>query len=428
MDNLLSKFLNVGLLPHLDTNERLAYVESAIDEVNKKLSKNRVNLIRYTLTALNPDVSEEQSVIRETDEALRKYWKTIRVNIPDSPRQILRAIIWEALNRQSKDDTAAVIIWLTASSLLQHIALDSNERDLITEFLLSLRDKTERRAVAEWQKPQLAKPALESLSADFDGIEVPTVIDATFAKDIIKACGPNDIDGSAIPGANPNLPSSNANTNASWAEQFADQMTKAIGKRIDNSSASLAQALQTELKVFTEGLEKHLSGLSQNVFNGKNTESLRGDLLWWRQALYSNNLKSGYRDVESIEAAFFMGFDLHRLLPVIHPISVEYLLREAFRASHNEQSQEQIKLSVALEHLTSSPKIRFIEKEIAHYYKNWDEPLPLLAQIKKDIVADISNQESLASIGLDKDTEVALEDLSVWFFRELQAHRLATQK
>ncbi len=73
MDNLLSKFLNVGLLPHLENNERFGYVEAATEEVNKKLSKNRVNLIRYTLTALNPNVSEAHPVILETDEALRKY-------------------------------------------------------------------------------------------------------------------------------------------------------------------------------------------------------------------------------------------------------------------------------------------------------------------------------------------------------------------
>jgi hypothetical protein len=416
MDNLLSKYLNVGLLPHLETNERFTYVESATEDINKRLSKNRGNLIRYTLTALNPNVSEEQPVIRETDEALRKYWKTIRVNVSDAPRQIWRAIIWEALNRQSKDHTAAAIIWLTASSLIQLINLDSNECELLTEFLLSLRDKTEQHAVGKWQKPQSAKLTLESLRLDLEAITVGSVINDEFEQDIVKACGPSDVEGNSITGANPNLPSTNAANNAKWADEFATRMAAAIGKRIDGSSGELIQTIQTEL-------DKLLSTLSQD-----GTDSLRSDLLWWRQALYSNILKSSYRQVGAVEAAFFMAFDLHRLLPTLHPSSVEYLLREALRAAHNEQSEARVSLSVVFDKLRTCPRMKFIEKEIGNYYKNWDAPLPLLAQIKNSVNSGTASKESLTSIGLHSETEVILEDLAVWFFRDLQAHRLAVQK
>ncbi len=184
----------------------------------------------------------------------------------DTPRQIWRAIIWEALNRQSKDDTAAAIIWLTASSLIQHIALDSNERELLMEFLLSLRDKTERRAVAEWEKPQLGKSTLESLRSEFGEINVATAINEAFKQDIIKACGPNDVDDNPINGANPNLPSSNTLTNAGWAEEFAERMARAVGSRIDSSRKGLADTLRTELKAFAEELETLLSELNHSCY------------------------------------------------------------------------------------------------------------------------------------------------------------------
>lgn len=210
------------MLPHLESNERFEYVVSATEDVNKKLSKSRINLIRYTLTALNPNVSEDQPVILETNEALRKHWKTIRVNIPDVPRQICRAIIWEALNRQSKDDTAAAIIWLTAGSLLQHLALDADERELLTEFLLSLRDKMEQRAVADWQNTQLTTSAIEIPQQDLSRIKAAPGNNDSLNEGLIKACGPNDADVNVIDGANPYSPSTNA-TNTAFRKMIIDR-------------------------------------------------------------------------------------------------------------------------------------------------------------------------------------------------------------
>lgn len=284
MENLLSKFLNVGLLPHLENNERFGFVESATEEVSKKLAKNRVNLIRFTLAALNPNVSaEEHPAIRETDEILRKYWKTISVNVPDAPRQIWRAIIWEALNRQAKDDLSATVVWLTAASLFEHTALDAAERQMLSDFLLSLSDKAERRAGADWQKSQAPKdsPAAETPAANFDNVKVGTVITEKFQEDLMKACGPNDVEGNALKEANRYW----ANNNASWSADFAKIASQAIGKRIDGSSAALAGAIKSELQKFSAEIERSLAQSNRSAKSVKDGERLRDELLWWRSTL-----------------------------------------------------------------------------------------------------------------------------------------------
>lgn len=424
MENLLNKFLDAGLLPYLDSDERFKFVESTIEEIGKKLAKNRINLVRYTLTALHPNISEELSAIRETDEILKKHWRTIRVNIPDAPRQIWRAIIWESLNRQSKDVTSAAVIWLTASSLITHLTIDPNEREVLMEFLISLRDKVEKKANEEWEKPHQIASDSEQFNFTAEEVPVYTAVTDKFEKDLQKACGPNDATNTAIAGANAEWPTGNA----VWAAAFAKLGAKAVGDRIDKSALQLRDSIVAELGKLAEETRQSFLQLDENLAGGITAERLRDDLLWWRQTLYSRTFKASYRDLEPAEAAVFIAFDLYKLLPAMHPISVEYLLREAFRAAHNERAQENIVLTEAINKILTSSTIGIIKNESDNYYKNFDEPLPLFAGITKSIGTGTSPKDLVESMGLKENTKIVLEDLSVWFFYELQAYRLVAKK
>ena len=424
MENLLSRFLNAGLLPHLNTDERFKFVEATIEEISKKLAKNRINLVRFTLTALHPDISDKLPAIREIDVVLAKFWKTIRVNIPDAPRQIWRAIIWEALNKQSKDITSAAIIWLTSSSVINHLTIDPNEREVITEFLISLRDKVEKKAVGEWGKPEQITNNGKTFNYEPDKMTVYTAITDKLEKDLLKACGPTDTAGTAIAGANPHW----TENQATWAAQFAKLASKAIGDRIDKSAVNVNDSVKDELNKLSEELKQSISSINENIFHGITAERLRDDLLWWRQTLYSQTFKNSYRSMSFAEAVIFMAFDLSKILPTIYPVSVEYLLREAFGAAHNKHTQEKAKLSDVIKLIVESSNTGIIEEETVNYYKNFDEPLPLFALIIRNIGQQDITNDLIKIIGLKEDTEISLEDLSVWFLRDLQAHSLVIQK
>jgi hypothetical protein len=376
------------------------------------------------LTALYPDISDELSAIREIDEVLKNKWKTIRVNVPDAPRQIWKAIIWEALNRQSKDVTSAAVIWLTASSLINYLTIDPNERTLLMEFLISLRDKVEQKVTGEWEKSDHTVSDSEFFNYKPEEIIVYTAKTEKFEKDLLKACGPTDPAGTAIAGANSVWPSSQA----PWAAEFAKIVTKAVGERIDKSAIDLKDSITAELNRLAEELKQGLVHINENVMGGVQAERLRDDLLWWRQTLYSRTFKASYRELEPAEASFFMAFDLYKLLPAIHPISVEYLLRESFRTAHNEQTQIKVKLSDLINKIVSSSNTGLIGKESGNYYKNFGDPLPLFASVTKGLGTESAAGDLISSLGLKEDIEISFEDLSVWFFRDLQAQRLAVQK
>lgn len=422
MENLLSKFLDAGLLPHLTSNESYEFVVSAIKEIDKSLTKNQANLVPFTLAALNPNVSQELPAVNETNEALRKFWKTISNNIPDAPRQIWRAIMWGALEQQTQETTAATIIWLTAGSLFQYLPLDNSERQVLEPFLCSLRDKTERQAAAEWQKPNNTDVP-EALSLALGDLEDGTVDNDDFQEELIKACGPQGRHGTALKNANQQWPGNNT---YQWSEGFAKIAAQAIGSRIDESHSSLATFLKTELATFAEEISQTMAQLTHTAYQTGVTERLREELLWWRQTLYSPLLKTSYRLLELPPATLLMACDVHQLLGRLHPTSVEYLLRETLRAAHGASVSRKTPLKVALQKMSISEAGKAVRSATEDYYENFLPAYPLFGILRNSVPHGNVATEAFRLIGLEPETEISYEDLAVWLFRDLQAHRLIT--
>lgn len=425
MEKLLNKFLDAGLLSHLANNEQVAFIESAIIDVAKKLAKNRMNLITYTLVALHPDISKENSLIKEVDEVLKKYWKTIQNNISDEPRQIWRTIIWGALNQQAKDVTSAAIIWFTASSLLPCIELDANEYSVISEILFSLRDKVETETVSLWSQSNQSKSGNPNLTFTLEKPEVKSAIDAAFKQDLMKAAGPNDKSGTALQGANQYSPASQLNY---WSDTFAEQAAKAIGKRINSSAVNITNDLYSQLGEFIDELKTNLSQLNESLISENSNRQIRNELLWWRQTLYSPILRKGYRELGSTKVAFAVAADLHKLLPGIHPISVEYLLRETFKATAVEDFDKKFSLKYIVDKILADSDAETISAPTNDYYKNFSDSLPLLGMIKRAMNSGKLDEENFGLLGLKSNTEITLQEFSIWMFRDLQACRLANLK
>lgn len=424
MEKLLTKFLEVNLLPQLETNEQFSHIESAIGEINRILAKNRMNLIGYTLAALQSDVSKDDAVIKEVDQALKKHWKTVQNNISDEPRQIWRTIIWEALNLQAKDTVSSAVIWLTAASYFPHSELDPNERRVITEFLLFLRNKVETEAKTLWYQPNQAEPQNLELNFSLKKPEIKNAIDGAFKQDLVKAAGPNDASGSSLEGANPNW----ANADHVWSDAFAERASKAIGKRIITSAINLRDDLYSQLEESLNELNDELSQFSQKVLTQQTHRNLRNELLWWRQTLYSPILQKGYRNLDPFVAAFTIANDLHRLLDGIYPTSVEFLMQEVFRAAEIEDAGKKFTIKLIVEKLVADDGSKIVDNSTGGYYKAISNPAPLAAIVKKSINSDRVAEEELDLLGLKSGTEITLPEFSVWIFRDLQAHCLANKK
>ena len=159
------------------------------------------------------------------------------------------------------------------------------------------------------------------------------------------------------------------------------------------------------------------------VGNMAATVSQRLDILWWAETLYSPTLRQSYRSLKPELAALAMPSDLLRILPTPLPASVTYMLGEtigklpgasfAERRTVVEIVQQLRAEGAAIRQLSSAPGVASGRRPIA------------------DLLEGIvhGSQEDSASIlhrcGLPSDATLTLPEVGMWFFRNLQARRVA---
>jgi len=186
-------------------------------------------------------------------------------------------------------------------------------------------------------------------------------------------------------------------------------------------------------------LSSHATAISEAVGNaisqiaqGAKTAERRGQLLWWRQALYSPTLKQGYRQMEPAVATLLMGYDLHKQIADYYPQSMEYLLREAVnsvRTSDVAIAPDGLTVFDFCRQLQSSERSAELRQELKASIASEPGRIPLLSVVKNALAGEPLDAEKLMGhVGVKSDTKVDLEDLAVWMLRDFQAHRLAIQK
>lgn len=436
MDNLLEKFLSAGLLQEIgDDDQKLNYLGAAAKDLSGKLQKNQIDAVRFTLSGLDPEVSLDDPSLAEAEAALTKHWKTLRHKFQDSPRQLLRAILLDAVNRRCANDATAATVWLTGASVFPHLSVSHNERQLLAEFLVSLRDKTEETAMQMWgltddyliAMPDQPAFELNQIASSKSNVKF-------LEENLQKAAGKDNKEGAALENANPYYP--NAAT-YQWTAEFAARASKTIATVIDGVNAKTVEAIQENIDEFKSNYDESITALFESLqtvieglTSGRKAEAMRGELLWWKQTLYSRTLKKSYRGLDAATVAFAMAFDLHRAVTAFHPASVEFLLREAFRNVMGEKADEKFTIASLAENLTEGNETEFRREALSGFYKNWLGQLPLTALIKKKFenAREATGEIDQQTIGRLFETEISGDEFAVWIFRDLQAHRLAATK
>ncbi|HLM59760.1 MAG TPA: GTPase-associated system all-helical protein GASH [Pyrinomonadaceae bacterium] len=437
MENLLNKFLQAGLLHEIgDDEQKFGFLQTAAKDLGAKLQKNKADVVRFALSGLNPDVPPTDSSLADAETLLTKNWKTLRNKYPDAPRQLLRAVILEAVSRQCENDAAvAAAIWLTSASVFPLLQFSPNEQSLLEDFLVSLRDQSEKKSEEFWRTRefQIVSPASDDLNSPEIEITALTASSKYLEEGLLKASSPQDEDGAALKDANPHNP----NEGYPWGAEFAKRSTKTIKAVIDEIESKSAEEIRKGFAQIQTNYQENVSALFdsfqtvvEDLSRGKTAETMRNDLLWWRQSLYSSQLKTGYRKTEPFEAALTMAFDLHRLSARFHPASVEYLLREAFSAAFGEKAGEKISIANFASTITASKQAAFWRQSFAPLYKGWSGQLPLAAilKLKLDQTWSVAEGEPKQMLETLSESEIEISEMAVWLFRDLQAHRLVTAK
>ncbi|WKD85192.1 hypothetical protein KCTC32516_00532 [Polaribacter huanghezhanensis] len=419
-DNFLQSTLKSGLFDIGDSDERLKWLQQSVATLVKYLQKNYSLLPRYSLVALDPNISDKEPILNDVEEIVTKYWTALRGKYPDMPRNIHRGVILNALMQiGSEDPVAARIIYLTSANFYPYTKL-GKEKDIVHTLLTELGEMAESHAIEEWslieEEPKLKLGALKINDLKFGSAKIDKEnLNAGMLKAIKNE---------------PNGHGSNHGGNSAWGPHFAATSSNAIASSIDSALSELNKSvapatLEDPINKFFTSFKKSLDESLKASFASILAVERRSKLLWWKETLYSPALRKSYREVSQPILPIIMGSDLNEQVAKITPISVDYLLRDTLLILI-EKKGEKIKFKDFFNSLTEDST----KSEITNLLPEINESDGRIS-LTDFIVLFLNNKAKLKDFtertGIKEGDEISIEDLSVAIFHDLLTKRLSSK-
>lgn len=405
MAEMIQNFLDSGLLD-IDDENIFNYLVETAEELSTILIENPDKIISYTLIAIDPTAPIEDPVFDEVEELLKNRWRFLRKRHPDRPKEFLRSIIFQALELASNDNETVVgLIWLTAKSFLPYAKL-YGDVDIYRNFIELMGKRFEQDISTSIKINEIPTQKKKDANQNKSELEIK-----------IASMISNRYNGDTIPPEHkPNPSFSNANFPVDpWINEFVPRATgfllEIMSTIQENTSTTQNQVIKI-IRNFVRSMERH---------------SIKTDVLWWKQALYSPRLIQSYRGLPSNLACIIMALDLSDIISPPYPISVDYILRETVRdllEATDKNSIVTITFAELLQGLVKpdlQPKLRELMDDTAHP-KSRTSLLNFLGAFVHGNCPDAEEIKSI--VGVNLDDKITLPDFSVWLFCDLQAEKL----
>jgi len=348
-NNFLQSCLKIGLFDIGDSDDRLKWLQQSIEELQIKFKEDYALLPSYSLVAIDPNITDKEPILAETETIITTYWKALRGKYPDMPRNIIRSVILNALNNVGKSDPiAARIIYLTMLNFFPYAKLNI-EKILVKTMLNDLGEFAEKNALEEWSFIENA-PSLKLETLKLKSLKVG---EPTFSVDQLQQKLKLAIESDSAGHG------SNHGGNSSWGVHFVKLASEGIESAINETINCFRESLSTEsiellINKFFTSFKKALYSNFENSFSSLTAIERRSKLLWWKETLYSQSLKKSYRGVDVNLLPVMMAIDLNNQLPDITPISVDFLLKDTLFLL-NDRKDEAIKFKDILKAIFEKP-------------------------------------------------------------------------
>jgi len=418
MENkFFQKFLETGLFDIGDQDERLEHLEKSITDLQNVLEKDLSKLPKYTLVALDPNISEEEPVLKEVEAIVTEYWKTLRIKHKEMPCQILRGVILNALYELGNSDVKiARIIYLTGSNYFPYAKL-GRDKEIVKNLLSELAELAEEDAIKEWsfieEEHSLKIAPLKLKEFKLGSVDLnKTKLKAAMlksAKSSPSGHGPEH------------------GINASWGEHFAttssNGITSAFQLAINQFNETLSpDSIETPINKFFTAFKKSLNESLEISFSSMVAVERRSKLLWWKETLYSQSQKKSYRELDKNLLPVIMSSDLYLQLPSKTPVSVDFLLKDTLYLLLDKE--EEINFESYLKSIENEKSI------LLEYLNNFNESegrVSLTDFIGLFINDKVSIQDFQNRTGIDLKEKTTFNTLSVSILHDLMAQFLISK-
>jgi len=431
-DSILQSFLDNRFIKN-DEPELTINLGKSVAEVQKLLARKKPKIISYTLVALDPTISSDDPVVQEVEALIIKKWPTFRNSVAktkDTPITYVQAVILEALNNLSKDENLAAIIWHTGCNIISYYKL-AGQKKVLTQFLLEIGNKVEEVARTNWSILENAKvDTIAPIEITLPKVSQGNVRGAEIESHLKAAAVHSGWAAQAGGGENPYAQGQN---NFNWPNFFAERAAKGLSEEINTalstqnkSLTSISDSIQEALGSYLADIKPYLEQVSSSILRSSQSLNKRSDLIWWKQALYSPRLKSGYRTLDPLALAVCMAVDLADNVSPIHPTSVDFFLKETLRDVLGDETDTEVVVTELLEQLQ---QLSDSEKQLLDDLSNENENRKSLGACMANMMKDKMDADAFFKhSGLEKKAKISLGELTVWLFHDLQASTLANAK
>ena len=431
-DSILQSFLDHRFIK-TDESENIANLNKAVVELQKRLSKNKGKIIAYTLVALDPTISGDDPVVQEVEALIIKKWQTFRNSVAktkDTPIVYIQAVILDALNKLSNDENFAAIIWHTGYNIISYYKLAGQE-EVLTHFLLEIGNKVEEVGRKNWSILENAKiDTLDPIELTLPKVSQGKVGEAELQAHLKAAAVHSGWSAQAGGGENPHAQGQN---NFNWPKFLAERAAEGLSKEINaalstqnKSLTAISNSIQEALGSYLADLKPYLEQISSSILQSSQSLNKRSDLIWWKQALYSPRLDSGYRTLGPLTLAVTMAVDLADNVSPIHPKSVDFFLKETLRDVLGDETDKEVAVTGLLEQLQ---QLSDAEKQLLENLCNENESRKSLGACMADMMKEKMNaDEFFKRTGLEKRAKISLGGLTIWLFHDLHANTLSKMR
>jgi hypothetical protein len=428
-ESILQTFLNQQFIKTSDVGN-IDSLKKAVTAVVSALTKNKKLIIAYTLVALDPQISESEPVVIEVEKIIIKNWPTFKnsTSTEDKATTYVRVVILQALSELMKDDQLQAIIWLTGRNVISFYKTQK-EKNLMSQLLIEMGTQFELVSRKLWSLNELTITDAKTLS-----ISLPTaksvLIDEADLTAELKAAAIHS--GWSTQGGGGENPSHAAVGDWNWAKFFSERAGQGISEVINSALGGQDKVLSSIVNSVQKGVNEYFTQFklffeeaSKAMNQSFSASNKRGDLLWWKQTLYSPTLNSSYRIHSEIVSAIAMASDLSNLLGLMYPESANYLLREALRDIYGDAID---KVETFEFWLRSILEVPIADRPTIKSLENTSEGRKSLGATLANVLQANKDEGFQKETGIEITQELSLSDLAVWILHDLQAAKFSTQK
>ncbi|KAA3638069.1 MAG: hypothetical protein DWQ02_05640 [Bacteroidetes bacterium] len=415
---------------HLRTSndDDVTRLNRAITEVVKRLKKKKTKIIPFTLVGLDPLIDENDPVVLEVEKILISKWPAFKnsvTNTGEIATTYIRVVILEALNRLIKEEDLAAIIWHTSRDVVSFFNM-SEEREIIGPFLKEIGNKIEALSHNHWSINHAVDPdSFEAINIEIKSVEIPSISKDDIEDHLLAAAQHTGWAAhSKNIGSNPQTPN-----NHLWAAPFASRAAEGLAKEWNTSLTALGKNFNAIAISLQEDIKKPLSNFvletSSSITQRAIANNKRSELLWWKQTLYSPSQDKSYRSLESVSSAISMAVDLAQMVHPIYPHSVDFLLRETLKDIYGDQIDSPQPFS---DWMDRASQLNEIERSSLLSLSEEREGRKSFGTALANYLNKENSSDIFTETGISKTAEIALGDLAVWLFHDLQATKIAKTK